>query len=142
MSGRKLPKFKEYLERLMMYAKANGISVMYTADENSEGEWLPLVRRIKIMPDMSNSAEIATFLHELGHSLDDTVTDPKMYRRVLKAYSTFYNGRPSLSQKALVINSEIRAWELGRRIAKALKIRLGSWYDTEQNISVKEYKEE
>lgn len=141
MSGRKLSSFREYKRRLLLYAQANGISVVYTADKDSEGEWLPLVRRVKIFPDMTNSSEISTLLHELGHALDDTFADPKTCKRILRAYAAYYAGRPSAKQHQVVIDSEVRAWMYGIRIAKILKIRLGTWYGKEMAISLKEYSE-
>jgi hypothetical protein len=140
--GRKLKNFSAYKKRILLYAQANGISVVYNADKDDEGVWLPSVRRIKIYPDLAPSTEIATLLHECGHALDDAVTDDRVFNKLCNAYQAFYINRARKEQRSLVIESEIRAWELGRRIAKALKIRAGRWYALEQESAIQAYRKE
>jgi hypothetical protein len=140
MKGRKLKYFKEYCQRLDLYAKANGITICYTSDQDSEGEWIPRSRKINLDPDQDESSFICTVLHELGHALDDMALEAHKFKRLTQIYSGFYEGQATPKQIKEVVECEIRAWNLGRSVAKALKIRLGAWYDKEQQYYIKDYR--
>lgn len=127
MCNRSLPKYHEYIRRLELFSKALGVKVEY-APEDGEGSFSPATRKIRIDPELSEAEEIATFLHELGHAVDDMLIDDKVYALIDKAYTIVYDKKVSKKQQALVVNCEKRAWQYGRSIAKQLKIRLGKWY--------------
>lgn len=123
-----LKHYAEYSRRLQTFARAMGISVLYKEYE-SDGEWCPHTRRIIINTEQSQSSEIASFLHELGHSLDDLLSKGgELNNQANMAYGALYYGRPTKSQRKLVVMYETKAWKNGRDIAARLKIPLGKWY--------------
>jgi hypothetical protein len=137
----KLKHLDSYLERLHNFARAMGITVISNVDVIGQGEWLPSKNRIKIDQGLLDSELIATFLHELGHALDDISTSStKLDLRLAKAYYAVYNKISRKSQLQLVLNCEKRAWQKGRIIAKNLKIRLGKWYDEEEADCLSDYR--
>lgn len=141
MSEINLKHYTKYLDILLIYAKAIGIKMDFSA-YNGNGAWMVAARKIKIDPDMSESEEIATILHELGHVMDDTFQMSKSPNEVIDAYSCIYTGTYTKKQKRLVIKAERLAWANGRKIAKLLKIRLGKWYTDVQRTSINAYKKD
>jgi hypothetical protein len=139
--GRKLKKYDEYLEKLLTYAQACEIEVIYTEVEG-DGQYVPTQRKITIDESLEDSTEIATLMHELGHSTDDALKDPKKLKKIDKAYKAFYSGESTEKQKKLVLECEEKAWFYGRGIARKLRIPLGKWYDLEQTEALKDYGEE
>lgn len=135
-----LKHFEAYSQRLRNYAAANGITVIYK-DHTIEGEWDPRTNSVYIDSEQSQSSEIACFLHELGHSIDDLVSKPDTYEsKVWKAYDAMYANKATPKQTALVLEIEERAWKNGRDIAARLKIRLGKWYDQAEACCLASYR--
>lgn len=136
----KLKHFEVYSQRLRNYAAANGIAVLYK-EHGVEGEWDPRTATVTLDNDQSQSAEIACFLHELGHSLDDLLSKPEVYdTKVWKAYDAMYANKATKKQRALVLQIEERAWKNGRDIAARLKIRLGKWYAQAETACLESYR--
>lgn len=141
MKVRKLKHTEAYFKRLHTFASAMGIIVISDIDVDGEGQWIPTRNKIKIDQDLADSQLIATFLHELGHALDDiTFNDPKHEERLGKAYYAVYQNTAKKTQTKLVVECEKRAWQKGRIIAKKLRIKLGKWYDEEEADCLAAYK--
>lgn len=132
--------YHEYLRRIEAYAEATGVNIKY-GPEDGEGSFSPRLRRVKIDPDLSESREIAVLLHELGHSLDETLLDNKTENKLDKAYSAIYDHRHNKKQLKAVLECEKRAWTYARSIAKRLKIRLGAWFDRVEKDCIDAYKD-
>lgn len=139
MSEINLKHYTKYLDLLLIYAKVHGITVDFSP-KNEECMWIPSTRKIKLDPEMSESEEIATLLHELGHVLDDAFDMLGNVNEVQKAYECIYTNKFTKKQKRLVLKAERLAWSNGKKIAKLLKIRLGKWYTEVQAESINSYK--
>ena len=140
MPEKNLKHYESYCIRLRTFSEAMNISVMYQ-DYACDGEWDPRTRRIVINTDQSQSSEIASFLHELGHSLGDLLfKDNKYDAKVSKAYKAVYSGKHRASQLDLVIKFEQTAWKNGRDIARRLKIPLGKWFDEAEAYCLSSYR--
>lgn len=138
--GRKqvtLKHYDEYLRRLKQYTKASGIKLWI---DDMESSYSPAARRLRLDTDAPQTHIIASFLHELGHSIDDTVV-PKASKSLAKAYNAVYKEKNTPNQLRLVIECEKRAWDFGVKIAKILKIRLGKWYDDYRSECLKNYRD-
>lgn len=125
----------------MLYCDACEIQLEHKEHDN-DGTWFPSKRKIVLDREMDESTEIATFLHELGHSTDDYLTNPKTEKKYDNAYRAFYKNEATEKQNKLVLECEKRAWFYGRGIAKKLRIPLGKWYDKEEEASLKDYGED
>lgn len=136
-----LKNYGSYIKRLNKFSAALGITVIHHHEVEGDGVWMPARSRIKIDKNLSQMEEISTYLHELGHALDDLHGGIKSSTRLHKAYHAVYSEKARKSQTQLVIECEARAWAIGREIAKKLKIRLGKWYDYAESVSIKAYKE-
>ena len=140
MCARKLKYHHKYLLRLELYAKAIGIKLQWV--ENDDGsEFIPSRNKIKLSANLSDAEEIAIFLHELGHTLDDTLVYGSMQARLSNAYIAYYDNKATKSQSKRVMQCEKRAWHYGRFIAKRCGIRLGKWYDIVRNECLKSYRD-
>lgn len=136
-----LKHYTSYLERLHAFSAAMGVKVISDEDVDGEGIWLPTRNTIKIDQNMTQTDEIATFLHELGHMLDDIKSLPaKEMAKLDKAYKSFYASKAKKTQITLVYECEKKAWNNARNIAKKLKIRLGKWYYHAEVESLKGYR--
>lgn len=134
---RKLKHYETYLKRLDLFAAAINVKIIF-GEVESEGIWFPRLKTVKIDDNLTNSETIATILHELGHALDDVLlSDLKLH----KAYHRLYNDKANAAQKIMVIDTEKKAWDSGRDIASRLNIRLGKWYDQQEAVSLKAYKD-
>lgn len=141
MSEGKLKHYKKYMKRLILFASAIGVKVEY-GESSSDGIWFPAVRKIKLDDDLTQAEEVATLLHELGHSMDDILSAQWKTEQVLgKAYTAMYSKKPTKKQVKLVVECEKRAWDYGRDIARRLNIRLGKWYDTSEHDGLKSYRD-
>jgi hypothetical protein len=136
--GRSLKNHDAYLDKLKAYAQACEITVEWK-NEDGDGAYIPSLRKIKIDPDLPDSTEIATLLHELGHSLDDTLYSKSVMRVLDRAYKAVYHKKPTQQQLQSVLDCEKRAWTFGRSIAKKLRIPLGKWYAAEEAEALKIY---
>lgn len=141
MPGRALKLYDEYLQRLELYAKASNI-LLVLAPEDSDGAYIPSRNMIRVDPDLTDSHQIAVILHELGHSLDDRLVDKKFASRVDRVYSSYYAGKIKGTQLEFLLDTERRAWEYGRAIAKITKIPLGQWYDAAKDYCLRTYHED
>jgi hypothetical protein len=128
-----------YLQSLELYAEASGI-IVERKREDDDGAWVPSRRAIRIDPELADSTEIATFLHELGHSEDDSFFDTREWKKIDRSYSAFQKRRYTYDQWQLVIRCEERAWRFGRAIAKRLRIPLGKWFDEEEADALRAYR--
>ena len=92
---------------------------------------------------LSQTDEIATLLHEIGHALSDLFDTPDAdIKAINNAYGMIYT-QEKVSDKnmSIVLATEQRAWDNGRELAKRLKIKLGKWYSDVEKACLKEYKE-
>ena len=133
--------------KLLKYAKSCNFKVIY-ASCNASAEWNPKTKTITLSHDyFNNKAEIAFFLHELGHALDDAQQTDKgyvkyldlCYRRFNKLINTNKKIYITENQKYSVIFTEYRAWKNARDIAKLLRIKLGDWFYKEEFEGLKTY---
>lgn len=138
--GRPLKNFDTYKDKLQAYIDACELTIEYR-EVDGDGAYLPSRRVIKLDKDLPESTEIATILHECGHSTDDALHDPFSEKKLDKAYKAFYNDKATYNQKKAVIECEQRAWIFARGIAKKLRIPLGKWFDAEEKESLKSYQE-
>ena len=139
MSGRSLPNYELYKEKLETYCSACEISVEYK-DYSGDGAYMPSKRKIVLDCDLPESTEIATWLHELGHSLDDTLYTKKGEQSYSKAFNAFYKDEATQEQKDLVVAAETRAWMYAKSIAKKLRIPLGKWFKEEEIEALNAYR--
>lgn len=138
----KLKHYKEYIERLTLFASAIGVKIEYVESASSDGIWFPAARKIKIDDDLTEQEEIATLLHELGHSMDDILSaEWHKEKRLGRAYTAMYSKKPTKKQVKLVVECEQRAWNYGRDIARRLNIRLGKWYSVSEQDGLKSYRD-
>lgn len=138
--GRVLKNFDLYMDKLRLYAEACELIVEYK-DIDGDGIYLPSKRKIQLDKDLPESTEVATFLHELAHTMDDALHDPCTEKKLDRAYKAFYKDRASYDQKHLVIACETRAWTYARGIAKKIRIPLGKWFYEEEEEALKSYQE-
>lgn len=138
----KLSRYSEYLDSLKLYSKALKIKVEYKHGDFEGGEYHHHTRVLKLEPDLADSQEIACFLHELGHALDETLSGVKYTKALSKAYLAFYRGQASPLQTAGVVKCEKDAWKYAEVIAKLLKIRLGRWFYKNRDYFLKGYTDE
>ena len=135
--------FKNYIKYrkvLTSYAKAIKIRIVYAPDAG-DGSYIPARRKIRIDPDLTESSQIATILHELGHVLDDAVVPPGNVRnKIQAAYGRIYTKNFTKQQRQVVLRCEKRAWNYGRAIASILNIKLGQWYDKEEKEALDAYR--
>lgn len=136
--GRTLKNHDLYMEKLLAYAYACEITIEYK-EMDGDGSYVPSRRKVKLDKDLPESTEVATLLHELGHSLDDNLTDKKIELVMDKAYKAFYKRSANKRQVEHVVECEKRAWVYGRGIAKKLRIPLGKWYDEEERTALEGY---
>jgi hypothetical protein len=141
MPGRPLRKYDDYLDKIKLYCEACQITLEFR-DVPGDGMYVPTLRKIVIDRDLPESTEIATILHELAHSMDDSLSDKKMMRKLDKAYPAFYKGTATEAQKQLVIDCETRAWAFSVSLAKRLRIPLGKWFYAEQTEALNDYRGE
>lgn len=107
----------------------------------SEGaRFSELSRRIYLDDDDSDPELVATLLHEIGHILDLTLNYKDYTEELDVAYERFYDEKANKKQKRMVLSSEKRAWAVGKKIAKQLKIPLGKWFDDEQKVCLDSYR--
>lgn len=139
MSGRDLKNYEKYLDKLLKYALGVELKVVFK-EEFNEGMYLPSKRMIRVDTDLEQSTEISVLLHELGHAMDDALTEISLQSDVGKAYKAFYKAKPTKKQVTIVVQCEENAWSYGRVIAKNLRIPLGRWYDEEATAAIEEYK--
>lgn len=142
MSGRKLPNYDLYLNKLEDYAQACELKIEW-GNGDEEGYYMPTRRKIVVDPHMTDSATIATILHELGHVLDETLYSKGLEKVMDKAYKSVYKdkSKPTRKQKARVLACERKAWQYGRGIARKLRIKLGKWYDKEEKEALLSYRQ-
>lgn len=140
MCGRKLKNFDVYLQKIETYTKASKLRIEYKDTLSCGGEFTPYRRLITVEDNLPDSETLATLLHELGHSIDDSLFNQGVEQKVSRAYIAEYKDRSTPKQKKLVLDCENRAWAFGRSIAKRLKIPLGKWYDKVRAYNLKSYK--
>lgn len=142
MCYRDLKNYNTYIDKLNAYASGNNIKVIYR-EEDSDGLYIPTRRTVVIDQDLDPTVEIAVFLHELGHSIDQhLICDPntELSNKVEKAYRAIYKGKYTRKQLNIVLTREKEAWTCGEFIAKQLKIRLGKWYFDIRDSYLSSYK--
>lgn len=134
-----LKHYIKYLKALEKFANALNIKVKFKIID-SDGVYVPSSNTIYIDSEQSESGEIASLLHELGHVIDDIVMPDDVEEKKNKAYTVIYGKKYTKAQKRLVLRCEKAAWKNGRYLAKKLKIKLGSWYDEAEEHCIKSYK--
>lgn len=139
MCGRKLKNFDVYLQKLEHYAKASRLKLEYCERITCGGLFIPSKRKIVVESDLTDSDTIATILHELGHSIDDSLLTQGSERTIDKAYTAFAKGTHTPEQKRNLMHCERRAWRFGKAIAKRLQIKLGKWYADSRQYALKSY---
>lgn len=131
--------FKEYKKALKKYAKSIGFKIIYRY-QDTDGIVVPTRNYISIDKELSESDEIAALLHELGHTMDDSIKYLERFKHIEKAYGAVYRDKYSKTQLRLVLETEKRAWKYGEAIAKLLHIRLGKWYFRYRNLCLNSYR--
>lgn len=131
-----LKHYTRYVNSLHKFAYMLGIKIVYEGDE--DGVYVPSRNLIRISPDLSQTEEVASLIHELGHVIDFLFM-PRNINTEL-AYSKIYKYKVSKNEIKLVVKSEKLAWNLGRIIARILGIPLGKWYTLQEKESIKGYK--
>ncbi len=138
MSETPLKNYLIYLKKIETYAKASGIRIYWrdSAEDlfNHRGSF------VVIDSTLSETDEIATLLHEIGHGLDPSFI-LQTSQTLFDAYDASYSRKSNNVQDDMVYEAEVRAWNNGRVLAKLLKIPLGKWYSKVEEESLKTYKE-
>ena len=138
----KLKKYNKYLNKLIDYAVVCDVKVIYKNIPQDEGSFSYSDRTIELDENLSESNEIATFLHELGHFIDDAL-HPK-FTRSKKAEAAYYSYNCAVPltkpQRKVILDQERRAWEGGEGLARQLKIKLGKWYYKEMKEGLNAYR--
>lgn len=140
MCGRKLKNFDVYLQKLEIYIKASKLKLEYSDKITCGGEFVPNRRKIVIEENLTDSETIATILHELGHSEDDSLLPQTIEHKLGTAIEAFHGDKFTPGQRELVLACEARAWKFGKAIAKRLQIPLGKWYAESKNFALKGYR--
>lgn len=139
-----------YFNKLLEFAKVCNVSVYLEnggslKEDDSYvdlGQFDPRRKIISLNSRNPESAQIATFLHELGHFYDH-MKDPKFSnsRKLNKAYIDSSSQKPiTLQEKKRLIECERRAWNYGKVIAKILGIPLGKWFKKERSGGMSFYR--
>lgn len=136
--GRPLKNFDIYMDKLRMYVEACELTLEYK-DIDGDGVYLPSRRVITLDKDLPESTEVATLLHEMGHTMDDSLYDPASEKKLDKAYKAVYKNKASYDQTQAVLACEQRAWVFARGIAKKIRIPLGKWFDQEEKDALNSY---
>ncbi len=136
---RKLKNYLIYKKKLLDFASTFEVSVIY---KNFPGEGKAENKKITLDTGLSQSAEIATLLHELGHVLDDLSFTTDEYNKISKAYTRIYDDNCSREHKETVLEREKAAWKYGRNLATQLGIRLGKWFLVEEKVSIASYRKD
>lgn len=136
----KLKNYLVYKNKLLDFARACNISITYTPGDN-EGS-MESSKKITASSNMSQSAEIATILHEIGHVLDDMSLTLADRTKVDKAYGKIYTDNYSHKHKQTVLEREKAAWMYGRRLAAQVGIKLGKWFITEEKEALASYRKD
>lgn len=134
---RKLKNYLIYKKKLLDFASAVGVAISYS---NVPGDGMYIGRVIQLDSSMSQSSEIATLLHELGHLLDDLSLSVDEYNRINAAYAQIYKEKFSKRHKATVLEREKIAWKYGENLATQLRIKLGNWFYDEEKAAIKTYR--
>jgi hypothetical protein len=75
-----LKHYTRYVNSLHKFAYMLGIKIVYEGDE--DGVYVPSRNLIRISPDLSQTEEVASLIHELGHVVDflfmPTFVDPRL----------------------------------------------------------------
>lgn len=129
-----LASYQDYLALIHVYARSKGIKI--ARNETIDGGlWYPDARTIYLEDDMEESEAIAVLLHELGHETDPAL----MTQPVRRAYFAFHKHKATPRQRKRVLYSEVRAWMVGRVIAKYLGIPLNKWYTDMERSNLDQY---
>lgn len=141
----KLEVYNKNYNKLLKYAESSSIKVVYLST-NSEAEWSKESKTIRINSEhYGNTKELALFLHELGHCIDDFRQSKEFLKQSSLSYKHFnrvinnQQSRMSSKTKYCVIETEFRAWNNGISLAKQLGIRLGKWFYKEMDQGIKAY---
>lgn len=141
----KLEVYNKNYNKLLKYSESSGIKVVYEKT-NSEAEWLKEKKTIRINTEhYGNTKELALFLHELGHCIDDFKQTKEFLKKSSQSYKHFnrvinqQQSRMTSKTKFDVIDTEYRAWVNAISLAKQLGIRLGKWFYKEMDQGIKEY---
>lgn len=119
-----LKHYNKYLNDLTAFARGLQLKIIYRVEE-CDGIFSVQRRNIYIDKDLGEANTIAVLLHELGHALQAYFGTEYDTHSVERAY---WSKRPSKKQKQLKFKYELEAWTNGYLIAKALKIKTGTWY--------------
>lgn len=140
MSEINIKHFDKHRKRLIALANSLGIKIKYN-DSQGDGAYQQSRSSIVIDPDLEQSTELATMLHELGHVIDFSRLSYDESSKADVAYYRFYreNRKAFVCDQREVLKWERRAWKTGRGIAKLLKIPLGKWFDFEEHTAIKTY---
>lgn len=133
-----LKNYDTYLMKLKRFAKINRISVVWR-ESASDAEWVPSKRQVKLDKELSQAEIIAAFLHELGHSMDDTLTG-KHEKAISKSYDSYYANKHSRKQWQTVRHHEVEAWRFAKLIAKMVGIPLGKWFSDYKRECLRSYR--
>lgn len=137
IKGRKLKNYDKYFNILESFANSMGISIRVEPCDTL-GSYVYSRKCIIIDDALTESEEISTLLHELGHAFDIMISEQKD----LDVWSKAYLKYPKVSKKEMniVVTREQLAWDYGRHIATQLDIKLGKWYHDDERDCIKYYK--
>ncbi len=137
-----LKHYDRYIASITNFASALDIEIVYKPYDDSAA-WFPGTSKIIMDDNVSQTEEVASLLHELGHAVSDLFDTPDAdIKAIEKAYGVIYkDAQVSAKNLSVVLATEHRAWNTGREIAKRLKIRLGKWYTDIEQECIEAYNE-
>lgn len=129
-----------YVKVLRKYTKFLKIKIENSSIDG-HGAWVSEERLIRIDFKQPKDIIVSAWLHELGHALDEYTTKPSTLKKMASAYTAVYKQRHTIQQSKIVIESEIRAWCYGEKIAEVLGLKLGRWFFKQKEVCVKNYED-
>jgi hypothetical protein len=139
MGETRIKNYRLYIQRLEKYAKSVNIRVV-RSQQDGDGEYDTQNSVLYIDPDLDEDDELSTFIHELGHAFDYMLSHKKLSPKIWRAYEKVYYKKPNQEELDTVVEAEVRAWEIGKLVARRLKIPLGKWYAKARKSSLLNYR--
>jgi Zn-dependent peptidase ImmA (M78 family) len=136
-----MTKYQKSFNKALMLADALGIKVFYIKDlADSDGVFFPGRRHIYLEASLKAHTAVSILLHELGHVVDDLQAPYQANKALSVAYHAFYNDKANTTQQRLVLATEVKAWNIGERLATIHNISLHPKHKTYRKVSLSAYK--